>query len=307
MKKKNIFILLFVLGVFVLAAFIMEGPIGKRKERKAAKESILFPGFETDRVASVEISAKDREVRLDREGDSWVVATSDNYPADAEAVETMLDRVGDFRAAFTASRSAEKHSLFEVDESGIEVKMLGTAEDVLAHLFIGKLGPGMSSYIRKADQDTVHKVDGYVGPIFDKADRGWRDRTIFDFDASQVQRLTLISQDKGEVAIEALEGGGWQIVSPEVVPAEDAAVGEIVRDIAGLSADDFADEEDPEEYKLEDPQSKAMVDLKDGTARILLVGGESGYRRYVKREGKETVFLLSKSKIDRIFKDELRQ
>jgi pyruvate/2-oxoacid:ferredoxin oxidoreductase alpha subunit len=46
-----------------------------------------------------------------------------------------------------------------------------------------------------------------------------------------------------------------------------------------------------------------MADLKDGSARILLIGDESGYRYYVKREEKDTVFLVSKSKIDRMFKD----
>ena len=45
-----------------------------------------------------------------------------------------------------------------------------------------------------------------------------------------------------------------------------------------------------------------MADLKDGTARVLLIGDKSGYRHYVKRAEKDTVFLVSKSKIDRMFK-----
>jgi hypothetical protein len=90
-------------------------------------------------------------------------------------------------------------------------------------------------------------------------------------------------------------------------------VDDIVRSVSKLSADDFAEEKEPpegeeeavsplKEYKLDQPQSKVIVDLKDGTSRILLIGDKSGYRHYVKREDKDTVFMLSKSKIDRLFK-----
>jgi len=325
--------------VLLLAVFIIEGPISKRGKEKAAEESILFPGFEVDQVSSVEIKTKDRQVKLNKEDETWLVATSGNYPADPEAVDTMLGKVKDLRSALTASKSADKHSQFEVDsESGVEVKMLGTGEDVLAHFFVGKMGPDyMSTYVRKADEDEVLLVNEYLKSIFDKGTRGWRGRTIFDFDPMQVQRLTLVSQEKGEIAIEAQEDGGWQIIKPEVAPAEKDAVDDIVRDISKLSADDFAEkkkEQDEEgtdeteveevvspveqaaspleveqaasllkEYKLDEPQSKVMVDLKDGTARILLIGDKSGYRHYVKREDKDTVFMVSKSKIDRLFKD----
>jgi hypothetical protein len=308
MKKKSIFILLAILVVLVAAVIIIEGPLSKRGKKEAAKESILFPGFETDQVSSVDIKTKDKEVKLKKEDNVWVVATAGNYPADPKSIEDMLGKVRDLKSTLTASKSADKHSQFEVDESGVEVTMLGTGGKALAHLFVGKMGPDyISTYVRKADQDEVLLVGEYLRGVFDKGARGWRDRTIFDFDTSQVQTLTLISEEKGEIAIAAQEGGGWQIMKPEVAPAEKEAVDDIIREISKLEADDFAEQKeeatDPlKEYKLDKPQSKIMADLNDGTARVLLIGDESGYRRYVKREDKDTIFLVSKSKIDRIFK-----
>jgi hypothetical protein len=314
MKKKSILILLAILVVLVAAVIIIEGPLSKRGKVKAAKESILFPGFGMDQVSSVDIKTVDKEVKLKKEDNIWVVATAGNYPADPKSVEDMLGKVRDLKSTLTASKSADKHSQFEVDASGVEVTMLGTGEKALAHFFVGKMGPDyISTYVRKADQDEVLLVGEYLRGVFDKGARGWRDRTIFDFDASQVQTLTLISEEKGEIVIVAQEDGGWQIIKPEVAPAEKEPVDEIVREISKLEADDFAEKkeeastEEPtdllKEYKLDDPQSKVMVDLTDGTARVLLIGDESGYRRYVKREDKDTIFLVSKSKIDRIFKD----
>ena len=322
MKAKNIFILFGVFVVLMLAAVIING-MAKREEKKADKESILFPGFAADRVSSVEIKAKDGEVRLNREGDAWLVATSDNYPADQEAVGKMLQTVTELKSTLIASRSAEKHSQFEVDvNGGVEVAMLGAGgEDALARLFVGKMGADyMSTYVRRADQDAVLLADGYLRSVFDKGARGWRDRTIFNFKTDQVQKLTLAPQEKEEIVIEARDSGGWQIIKPEIAPAEKDEVDSILREVSKLSADEFAEKKEPseqtdgtseaeriasslEEYKLADPQSKVTVDLKDGSLRILHIGDEFGQRYYVKREGKDTVFLVSKSKIDRIFRN----
>jgi flagellar basal body-associated protein FliL len=320
MKKKTIFILLAVFVGLLLIALLIEGPLSNRGKRQDSKELTLFPDFEANKVYSVEIKTKDKEVKLNRENDTWVVSTADNYPADQKAVEDMLNKVKDLKSSLIASKSSEKHSQFEVDESGAEVKMVGTSGDnLLAHFFVGKIGPDyMSTYFRKADDNKVLLINEYLKSIFDKGARGWRDRTIFDFDPFQVQRLTLMPQDKDEIAIESQEDGSWQIIKPEVAPAEKEAVDDIINDLSKLSADDFAEKKEPsegeaefdpmKEYKLDEPESKITVDLKDGTARILLIGGESGYRRYVKREGKDAIFLLSKSKIDRLFKgiDELK-
>jgi len=306
MKKKSIFILLVIFAALVAVAIIVEGPMSNRDKKKAAKESILFPGFDADQVSSVEITTPERSVKLSRENDSWVVATADNYSAAPEAIKEMMDVVKDLKLNRIASKSAEKYSQFRVDEAGVEVKMLGAGEeDVLAHFIVGKPGPDyvFSTYIRKADREEVLLVDGSVRTAFDKGSRGWRDRTIIKFDPTQVQRLMLISQDKGEIAIEAQENGGWQIIKPEVFPADKETVDEIVRDIANLSADDFAEKKELQEYKLDEPLSKLMVDLKDGTSRIVLFGDEANRQFYVKSEGKDVVFKLSKTRTESIFKD----
>ena len=167
MKKKSIFILLIIFAALVVVAIIVEGPMSNRDKKKAAKESILFPGFDADQVSSVEIKTPEKSVKLSRENDSWVVATADNYSAAPEAIEEMMEAVKDLKLNRIASKSAEKYSQFRVDEAGVEVKMLGAGEDVLAHFIVGKPGPDyvFSTYIRKADREEVLLVDGSIRTI----------------------------------------------------------------------------------------------------------------------------------------------
>ncbi len=304
MKKKSIFILLAIFAVLVVVAIIIEGPVGNRGKKKAAKESILFPGFNPDQISSVEIITKDRNVKLSKDNDSWVVATADNYPADPSAVEEMLGTAKDLKMKRIASKSAEKYSQFRLDEEGVEVKMFGVGEDALAHFIVGKPGPDyvFSTYLRKVDRGEVLLVEGSIKSSFDKGSRGWRDREILKFESDQVQRLTLVSEENGEISMQIQENGDWQIIKPEVASAKKDAVDRIIRGISDLSADDFAEKKELKEYKLDEPPSKIMIDLKDGTSRILLVGDKSDRQYYVKSEGKDTIFMLSESKVDRIFK-----
>jgi len=304
MKKKSIFILLAIFVVFVVVAIIIEGPVGNRGKKKAAKESILFPGFNPDQIYSVEIITKDRNVKLSKDNDLWVVATADNYPADPSVIEEMLETAKDLKMKRIVSKSAEKYSQFRLDEEGVEVKMFGVGEDALAHFIVGKPGPDyvFSTYLRKVDRGEVLLVEGSIKSSFDKGSRGWRDREILKFDDSQVQGLTLVSEENGEISMQIQENGDWQIIKPEIASAKKDAVDRIVRGISDLSADDFAEKKELKEYKLDEPLSKVIVDLKDGTSRILLVGDKSDRQYYVKSEGKDTVFMLSESKVDRIFK-----
>ena len=304
MKKKSIFILLAIFVVLVVITIIIEGPLSNRRKKEAAKESILYPEFNADQITSVEIITKDRNVKLNKENDLWVVVTADNYPADPDAIEEMMKTTKDLKMTRIVSKSAEKYSQFRLDAEGTEVKMFGAGEDPLVHFIVGKPGPDyiFSTYLRKADLDEVLLVDGSIRSAFDKGSRGWRDREILKFDSSQVQRLTLVSEENGEIAMQMQENGEWQIVSPEVAPAKKDVVDGIIRDISDLSADDFAEKKELKEYKLDEPKSKVMVDLKDGTSRILLVGDKLNRQYYVKSEGKDTVFMLSESKINRIFK-----
>ncbi|MBD3184056.1 DUF4340 domain-containing protein [Candidatus Poribacteria bacterium] len=311
MKNKKILILLSIFIVLLVITIILERPFG---DKESDEETLIFPDFDADQVVSVEIKTKDKEVKLNKEGDTWIVATADNYAADAKAVSDMLAKVKELEISLVASKSADKHAQFEVDEeNGTQIKLFGPEDKLLAHLFVGKMGSDfMSTYVRKANQDRVLLVDGYLKSSFDKGTRGWRNRTIFDFDESQAQRLTLVPEDKDEIAIEAQEDGSWQILKPEVAPGNKEEIDRIVRDIAKLSADDFPKKEEEteetpidllEKYNLNPPKSKIMVDLKDGTARVLLIGDESNAKNYVKREEKDTVFMVYKSKINKIFLD----
>lgn len=301
MKTKQILILLGILVVLFIAVLISKNPFSKYE--KESEIQSLFANFDKNNVAKIEISKSDRTTVLTKNGDKWLVETMDNYSADQEEVKKLLDKVSEFNTDQLISKNPEKQSVFEVDDSsGIEAKLSDSDGEVLAHFFVGKSGPDfMSAYVRKAESDKVYLMDGYLSSIFDKGERGWRDRTIFAFNKGNITQLTIESQGE-KVVLPKDEKGNWIIIEPESAKAKSEEVDKIVDTLSKLSASDFAEKKELSEYGLDEPKSKISAMLNDGSIKTLLVGNKDNSKYYVKRADSDIVFILYKYKIDKLLK-----
>lgn len=301
MKTKQIFILLGIFFVLlIVVVFISQNPFSKYETEEETKS--LFANFDKNDIAKIELTKEDKTTVLTKNGDKWLVETMDNYPADQEEVKKLLDKVSEFKTEQLISQNPEKQSKFEVDSSGIEAKLSDLNGKALAHFFVGKSGPSfMSSYVRKTDSDKVYLMDGYLKSIFDKGERGWRDRAIFAFNKGNITQMTIESEDE-KVVIPKNKKGNWVIIKPEAAEAKKEEVDKVADTLSKLEASDFAEKKKPKEYGLDEPKSKISAMLNDGSTKTLLVGNKESSKYYVKRADTETVFVLYKNKIDKLLK-----
>jgi hypothetical protein len=189
-----------------------------------------------------------------------------------------------------------------VDSSGVEAKLMDGSENVLAHIFVGKTTADFfNSYVRAADSNNVYVAEGYLKSVFDKGIRTWKDRTIFGFNKGDVTHLTIKSEAE-EVELQIDAEGKWLMLKPVVSPAKKTAADSILDTFSSLTTDDFAEQKELVEYELDDPKSSISGALNDGSTRILLIGKEESGKHYVKREDKNTVFMLYKSNITQLIK-----
>ena len=305
MKTKQLLVLVGVLVVLGLLVLVLENPFGKSEREKKVEAALpLFPDFKRDSVTRFEITALGETTALVKEGDQWLVASMDNYPADAEAVDEMFDKVAGFKTVDLVSANPEKQSVFQVDASGTEAKLLDANDNVLAHLFIGKTTPGVfSSYIRAAHSNNVYTGEGYLKATFDKGYRTWKDRTIFNFNKGDATHLSINSEEE-EIELQLDAEGKWQMLKPTASAVSQTEIDSLLDKLSSLETDDFEEEEDPEEYDLDDPRATVTARLNDGTTRTLLVGKqeEGNDRNPVKREDKPQIFMLYSANLDSLLK-----
>ncbi|MDE0400485.1 MAG: DUF4340 domain-containing protein [Candidatus Poribacteria bacterium] len=304
MKTKQLLILGGVLVVLAIVVLVFENPFGKSEYEKKVETAIpLFPNFDKEQVAKIEIIAMDGTTTLSKQEGAWIVASMDNYPADSEGIAELLTKVGEFKNTQRVSSNPEKQAEFEVDSTGVEAKLMDVNDKVLAHLFVGKITPGfLSSYVRAADANDVYVAQGNLQSVFNKGTRTWKDRTIFEFNKGIVTELNISSPEETvELRLDA--DGIWQMLKPEAAAANTTEVDNLLTTLSGLDTDDFADaQDDLAEYGLETPQSVISAALNDGTTATLYIGNEAEGKLYVKRDDSNTVFRLFKSNVDRLIK-----
>ena len=304
MKTKQLLILLGILVVLVVIVGLVENPFAKSEYAKKVEAATpLFPNFNKGSVTKIEITASAETTTLAKENNQWLVASMENYPADAEGVEDVLDKVTELKTTGLVSSNPEKQAQFEVDSSGAEAKLLDASGNVRAHLFLGKNTPGyLSSYVRAADSNNVYVGKGNLKATFDKGTRTWKDRTIFSFNKGDVTHLTIKSEGE-EIELEMGADSKWQMTQPEAFAAKQTELDSLLDSLSALDTDDFAAEaENLSEYELDAPKSSVMAKLNDGTRRLLLIGKEESGEYFVKREDKEPVFMLYTYKINQLLK-----
>ena len=294
-------------GVFVLLALIVllfENPFRQSAyEQKIQTATPLFPNFNKEQVAKIEIIADGETTLLSKLEGNWVVTSMDSYPADSESVTELLSKVAEFKNTQRVSSNPEKQSEFEVDSTGVEAKLMDANGTRLAHLFVGKTTPGfLSSYVRTADSNDVYVAQGYLQSVFNKGARTWKDRTIFDFNKGIVTQLNISSPEETlELRLDA--EGTWQMLKPTAAAVKQDEVDSLLTTLSALDTDDFAETtDDLSEYGLDTPASTLSAVRNDGTIATLHIGKEADGKLYVKRADTDTVFRLFTSNVDRLIK-----
>lgn len=304
MKTKQLLILGIIFIVLALVVLIFENPFGQSEyEKKIETAMPLFPSFNKEQVAKIEITAAGETTTLSKQDGQWVVVSMDNYPADSEGIAELLTKVTEFKNTQLVSNNPEKQAEFEVDSTGVEVKLMDANQTLLAHLFVGKTTPGfLSSYVRAADSNNVYVAQGYLQSVFDKGTRTWKDRTIFDFNKGIVTQLNITSPEETvELRLDA--EGTWQMLQPAASVVKKTEVDSLLTTFSALDTDDFAEAKDNlAEYGLDVPHASIAATLNDGTTATLHIGKEENGKLYVKRDDKDTIFMLFKSNVDRLIK-----
>ena len=302
MKTKQLLILGAIFVVLVVVVLLFENPFGQSEyEKKVETATPLFPNFDKEQVTKIEIVAIGETTTLSKQDSNWVVASMNNYPADSEGITELLSKVAEFKNTQRVSNNPEKQAEFEVDSTGVEAKLMDASDKLLAHLFVGKTTPGfLSSYVRAADSNDVYVAQGYLQSVFDKGERTWKDRTIFDFNKGIVTQLNISSSEE-TVELHLDAEGTWQMLKPIASAVKQTEVDSLLTTFSGLDTDDFAEmPDDLGECGLDMPESTISAVRNDGITATLHIGNEEDGKLYVKRDDADTVFRLFKSNVDRL-------
>ncbi|MEM9189881.1 MAG: DUF4340 domain-containing protein [Myxococcota bacterium] len=228
----------------------------------------LLPEIDKDEITELEIHRPETPVvRIQRQGDDWVLTAPVAAPADPQVISTALDKLDELTTVRVAATNSANHGRLEVDdEKGIQV-IAKAGDSVLLHAFVGAYSDG-NTMMRQDGEAQVIAVEGSIKFAFNKEVKDWRNRLVLDETASEVIGLTFENA-----------GGTWNFYrgddnqwaqlggEAEIERFGPAKVQSIAASLARLRAVNFGGEEDTvESAGLAEGASKVTITMREGAA-----------------------------------------
>ncbi len=199
-------------------------------------------------------------LNLRKAADGWVLPAEGDFPADADKVERLLERLQALRPGLPVATSDTARERFKVAEDAFERRIrLASGDDTLAILYLGT-SPGVRrSHLRRDGDDAIYSADfaSYDAPV--KAAE-WEDKTLLAvsreaIDAIEVAGLRLRPQGDTGWSAEGLAEG-------EALNLE--AARSLADKLASLRIGAVLGREKQADYKLDEPALQLRLTRKGG-------------------------------------------
>lgn len=288
-----------ILGVILLALGAYVYFVELEKARKEAQKKLLVT-FDKDKVEEVTLTYPDREINLKKDAaGKWTITKPLNAEADDTTVKNLISAIAECEVEKVLDEVPQELSLYGLDSPGATVKVKLKDGQEVPTLFVGKTTPvGFKTYVRKGDEKKIFLTSSSFHYGMDKKAKDLRNKKIIDFTDEEVKKIGIANTDK-EIVL-ARDGADWKLEKPEAYKADATEVYNFLSSLRSVQAQDFIDDAavDPAVYGLAPPALTVSLSLgEDQAKKTVLVGGEKseaggGKKRYLKREEKETVYIV---------------
>jgi hypothetical protein len=329
MKGNKVFILFVLFIILGIAVWLQEQSAERKAAHVPSELGLIFPEFESHRVASIVLGSFGGDVNLSRDGDTWIVEEDGKgFPADEESIDKLFDTTSGLEAIQVVSQNPDNHITFQVNASveshvedddgesrtftmgtmGTEVKLYYEDGSIGPHFFVGKNGSMdfMTTYVRKANSDTVLLAPGFLKMIYGKGNAtAWKDLLICSLTPEQIASISIGQNDEPfvlEPDTEIDEETGeeqpvWVMTQPDRGIVNHDNLQKLLTMLRHFRATDFAAvKEDPAQYGFDDPAVVVSIRMKESDETKTLVFGnettEKANQYYLKIQGDDTVYVV---------------
>jgi hypothetical protein len=232
------------------------------RQAPAATGQALFPGVTADLIRSVSVTdAQGKTIRLSKGDDGWVLPEADDYPAVAEKVTALLDKIAGLTADRLIAQTSASHKRLKVAEDDFNARVEFDLSDGSQHrLYVGSSAGYGATHVRADDQDQVYMVSTLSSSDASSQATAWIDPVYFSVPQDEVVALTLENAN-GEFEFVKDEAGAWTmtgLAAGETLSQD--AVKSLVSATSSVSMQQPLGKEEQAGYGLQTPA--AVVTLK---------------------------------------------
>jgi len=252
------------------------------KEALAGQLSLL-PGVEEGDIVALTIAdANDRAITLARVDGNWVLPEAGDYPAEAEAVTTLVTKIVGLRADRLVTQTSASHKRLKVAEDDFERRIdVHLADGTRQRLYVGNSPSWQTAHVRADGRDEVYLSGELTAQDAGAEATAWVDTLYLSLPREQVVRV-IIENAQGTLVLEK-EGDAWTLdglASDETL--DEATVNGLLTRVTSVSLLEPLGKDQAAAYGLDDPLAVVTVYTDDGNSHVLRVGAQDpGDKTYV--------------------------
>jgi hypothetical protein len=263
---------------------------------------------DTSSVHTVRIDrSQGPSVRLERTDGDWSVGpadTSARYPANSQSISQLFNILPALEVSAVMTRQPDKHPRYGVDSTGTRITMLGTDEEMLGELIVGRtemrrprsqgrrqnpmrrMPRGTPiTYVRPPNRPDVYSVEQSLRSVTGRTLTDWREKRLWALDRSAIRRVDLtlpgdssFTMQRAAPSDTAATGAPdtWLSAGDTLATTE---VSSLLRTLSSPRADGFAAGTSPDNFG--EARYRVRVRTTDGSRRTLRLRPAPSGNQYV--------------------------
>lgn len=293
MKPRNL-----VIAAVLLAA--LSGAVWYAKKHPASPSStsastVKVVDIPAAQIQQITVKKKDNgEISLKRENGKWQITQPQQYPADQDAVSSLMSALAPLDADSVVEEKASDTAKYGLNAPVLTVS-LGLSGGKTDTIEFGDEAPaGSLVYARRGSDSTVFALADSAKTSFDKSVNDLRDKRLLTFNTDKLTSVELDSK-KGPVSFAKNNQGDWQIVKPSAWRADSFQVEELVRKLhdARMDLSGSADDQKKAAGSFASGQPLATVKVTDASGTETLDVKKAGPDYYAKSSVVPGVYKIS--------------
>ena len=256
--KKEYLILLLIIVALSVYLFI-------RKEDRTLYELPVLPGISKKDISKIEITKGKTSIVLNKKDDQWYIG-SQQYPADKDKVNEMLDAIEQLTLTALVSESKNYIRYDLTDETKINAKAW-QADTLKRNFDVGKAASSFRhTFVKLADDDRVFHARENFRNKFDQSVDNLREKTVFSVQVSDINQIHITKDqqsltlnrtpigeaDKPQETDQAAASPSptikaeWQTSDGKI--ADRSALNRLLSSLTNLRCDKFIDDRKKEDF-----------------------------------------------------------
>ncbi len=234
-------------------------------------------------------------LRLEKQGDAWIVATAGGFPAKKDKVEELVGKLADLKVREPVGTQKANHNALRVGDDVWSRKVKITAGGETKALVIGS-GPGASIHARFADAAEVFRGRGVSEAAISGRVSSYVDTELVKVDAAKLKEIQ-VANPSGSLSFRK-EGEDWQLAElPAGEALDQAQAKSFASSVARLTMKAPVTKTVEAAHGLEAGATKVTLTYTDDQAAsktlTYTIGAAKDDARYVKADGQDFVVLVS--------------